>query len=38
VERGCRVIANTLGYAAKGEQDDFREDRVVEVPVRAATC
>ena len=22
---GCRVVANTLGYAAKGEQDGFRE-------------
>jgi hypothetical protein len=35
---GCRVVANTLGYAAKGEQDDFREDCVVEVPARAAAC
>nr|WP_283254339.1 metallophosphoesterase [Ramlibacter paludis] len=35
---GCRVVANTLGYAAKGEQADFREDCVVEVPVRTAAC
>ncbi|MDB5897332.1 MAG: hypothetical protein JWP41_934 [Ramlibacter sp.] len=25
VERGCRVLANTLGYASKGEQEGFRE-------------
>jgi hypothetical protein len=25
VARGCRVVANTLGYAAKGEQAGFRE-------------
>jgi hypothetical protein len=28
----CRVIANTLGYAAKGEQDGFREQMLVEIP------
>jgi Calcineurin-like phosphoesterase len=28
---GCRVVANTLGYAAKGEQEGFRPDWVVEV-------
>jgi hypothetical protein len=33
VERGCRVVANTLGYARKGEQDGFREDFILEVPV-----
>ena len=32
VERGCRVVANTLGYSAKGEQADFREDCLVAVP------
>jgi Icc-related predicted phosphoesterase len=32
--RGCRVIANTLGYAAKGEQEGFREQFVLEVPAR----
>ena len=31
VERGCRVVANTLGYAAKGEQETFRETWVIEV-------
>ena len=29
---GCRVVANPLGYAAKGEQDDFRPQWLVEVP------
>lgn len=38
VEEGCRVVANTLGYAAKGEQADFREDRIVVVPAAAAAC
>jgi hypothetical protein len=32
VAQGCRVIANTLGYARKGEQDGFRPDWLVEVP------
>jgi hypothetical protein len=32
------VVANTLGYASKGEQDDFREDRLVEVPARVTAC
>jgi hypothetical protein len=35
---GCRVLSNTLGYATKGEQDDFREDCVVQVPVRGPAC
>src|SRR3569623_1238739 len=29
VDRGCRVIANTLGYATKGEQEGFREELVI---------
>jgi Calcineurin-like phosphoesterase len=29
---GCRVVANPLGYAAKGEQDGFRPDLLIEVP------
>ena len=29
---GCRVVANTLGYAAKGEQEGFREQLVLELP------
>jgi hypothetical protein len=33
--QGCRVIANTLGYARKGEQDGFRPDWLVEVPAAA---
>jgi Icc-related predicted phosphoesterase len=32
VEQGCRVIANTLGYASKGEQEGFRPQWVVDVP------
>jgi predicted phosphodiesterase len=28
----CRVVANTLGYAFKGEQDGFREQLVLDVP------
>ena len=28
---GCRVVANTLGYATKGEQEGFREQLVIEV-------
>jgi Icc-related predicted phosphoesterase len=31
VERGCRVIANPLGYASKGEQEGFREDFCVQL-------
>lgn len=31
VERGCRVIANTLGYASKGEQEGFRPQLVIDV-------
>ncbi|MDB5872643.1 MAG: hypothetical protein JWQ07_2085 [Ramlibacter sp.] len=28
---GCRIVANTLGYAARGEQEGFREQLVVDV-------
>jgi Icc-related predicted phosphoesterase len=28
---GCRVIANPLGYASKGEQDDFRPDCLIDI-------
>jgi len=31
---GCRVLANTLGYAAKGEQEGFRERMVIDLGVR----
>ncbi len=31
---GCRVIANTLGYAARGEQEGFRDQLVIEVGPR----
>jgi hypothetical protein len=31
VEGGCRVIANTLGYASKGEQEGFREGFVLDL-------
>ena len=33
VAEGCRVVANTLGYAARGEQELFREQLVLDVPV-----
>jgi predicted phosphodiesterase len=32
VEGGCRVVANTLGYAVKGEQAGFRPQWVIDVP------
>jgi hypothetical protein len=35
VESGCRVIANTLGYAAKGEQAGFRDQLVIDLTTRA---
>jgi hypothetical protein len=38
VEQGCRVLANTLGYATKGEQEGFREQLVLDLPARVATC
>lgn len=38
VERGCRVLANTLGYAAKGEQETFREQLVLDIPHAAHAC
>jgi hypothetical protein len=31
-EWSCRVVSNPLGYIAKGEQADFREDLVIEIP------
>jgi hypothetical protein len=31
LESGCRVLANTLGYASKGEQEGFREQFVLEL-------
>jgi hypothetical protein len=31
VASGCRVVANTLGYASKGEQDGFREHLVLDL-------
>lgn len=33
---GCRVVANPLGYARKGEQDAFRPHMVLEVPALPA--
>lgn len=35
VHRGCRVVANPLGYQSKGEQAAFRPAAVVPVPRRA---
>jgi hypothetical protein len=31
VQDGCRVVANPLGYAAKGEQERFRPNRLIDV-------
>jgi hypothetical protein len=31
VAGGCRVMANTLGYAARGEQQGFREQLVIDL-------
>lgn len=38
VERGCRVVANALGYASKGEQAGFRPDFVLSVPELQPAC
>jgi calcineurin-like phosphoesterase family protein len=39
VARGCRVVANPLGYAVKGEQAAFRPAMAVSVPQRfTASC
>lgn len=35
---GCRVVANPLGYAAKGEQEGFHEHFVVELERPAGTA
>jgi len=35
VHQGCRVVANPLGYAGKGEQAFFRPEFCVEVPAAA---
>jgi len=34
VKNGCRVVANPLGYRRKGEQEGFRPQMLIEVPVR----
>lgn len=36
VKDGCRVVANPLGYMAKGESENFRPDLLIEVPHRRA--
>lgn len=38
VENGCRVVANTLGYAAKGEQERFHAGLTCVIPSRGAAC
>jgi hypothetical protein len=38
VERGCRVVANTLGYASKGEQEGFRPNFVVDLDAVTAAA
>ncbi len=35
VEEGCRVVANTLGYRSKGEQEGFRPQFVLDLGARA---
>jgi hypothetical protein len=35
VAGGCRVIANTLGYASKGEQEGFRDTLVIDLAAAA---
>ena len=35
VAGGCRVVANTLGYAARGEQEGFLEQLVLQLPARS---
>jgi hypothetical protein len=35
--RGCRVVANPLGYARKGEQEAFRPELLIEVSPSGAT-
>jgi len=34
VKDGCRIVANPLGYALKGEQAAFRPQLTIEVPAR----
>ncbi len=36
VQAGCRIVANPLGYAKKGEQLGFRPDLLIEVPGHGA--
>lgn len=36
VQTGCRVVSNTLGYAAKGEQAGFRAELVIDLAARRA--
>jgi predicted phosphodiesterase len=38
VEQGCRVVANTLGYASKGEQEGFRPELTRVIPARGGAC
>lgn len=33
VSQGCRVVANPLGYARKGEQEGFRPDMLIKIAV-----
>jgi predicted phosphodiesterase len=35
VHEGCRVVANPLGYAKRGEQEFFRPHFMLEIPVTA---
>jgi Icc-related predicted phosphoesterase len=31
VQAGCRIVANPLGYASKGEQQGFRPELLIEI-------
>ncbi|MDQ3272450.1 MAG: metallophosphoesterase, partial [Pseudomonadota bacterium] len=31
VKNGCRVVANPLGYARKGEQDAFKPELLIKI-------
>jgi hypothetical protein len=35
IEQGCHVVANTLGYASKGEQEGFRPKLILDLSTRA---
>lgn len=38
VKNGCRVVANPLGYARKGEQDGFKPDLLIQTGLQPPSC